>query len=105
VRAREAGRCGQIPALALTAYVGIEDRADAIAAAYQQHAAKAIQSEDLAAGGRRPGRPRGAPEAIVILRTIATTTRGDNADFHPGIPRKLLPMSAKEAHRRRREKR
>jgi len=32
VRAREAGRGGPIPALALTAYVGIEDRADAIAA-------------------------------------------------------------------------
>ena len=31
VRAREAGRGGLIPALALTAYVGIEDRADATA--------------------------------------------------------------------------
>jgi two-component system, chemotaxis family, CheB/CheR fusion protein len=49
VRARDAGRGGQIPALALTAYVGIEDRADALAAGYQQHAAKPIQPADLVA--------------------------------------------------------
>jgi two-component system, chemotaxis family, CheB/CheR fusion protein len=49
VRARDAGRGGQIPALALTAYVAIEDRAEAIAAGYQQHAAKPIQPEDLVA--------------------------------------------------------
>ena len=49
VRARDARRGGQIPALALTAYVGIEDRADALAAGYQQHAAKPIQPADLVA--------------------------------------------------------
>jgi CheY-like chemotaxis protein len=44
------------------AYVGIEDRADAIAAGSQQHAAKPIQSEDLAAAvttlAGRAERPR-----------------------------------------------
>ena len=63
VRARDAGRDGQIPALALTAYVGTEDRADALAAGYQQHAAKPIQPADLVAavvalaGGAERTRP------------------------------------------------
>lgn len=47
-------------------------------------------------GGPGRGRPRGAPEAIVILRAIATTTRGDNEDFTQELPRELLPMKAKE---------
>ncbi|MGH7393278.1 MAG: PAS domain S-box protein, partial [Candidatus Rokuibacteriota bacterium] len=42
IRARGAERGGQLPALAVTAYARIEDRAAAIAAGYQQHAAKPI---------------------------------------------------------------
>jgi len=48
VRAREAERGGRIPALALTAYAGSEDRAEAIRAGYQQHAVKPIEPADLA---------------------------------------------------------
>jgi len=62
VRARDVGRGGQIPALALSAYAGIEDRAEAIAAGYQQHAAKPIQPADLVAAvvtlAGRAERPR-----------------------------------------------
>jgi two-component system CheB/CheR fusion protein len=63
VRARDAGRGGLIPALALTAYARTEDRAEAIAAGYQQHAAKPIEPADLAAavatlaGRAERGRP------------------------------------------------
>ncbi len=49
VRALDAGRGGRIPALALSAYARIEDRAAAIAAGYQQHAAKPIEPAELAA--------------------------------------------------------
>lgn len=49
VRARDAERGGRIPALALTAYARIEDRAAAISAGYQQHAAKPIEPAELAA--------------------------------------------------------
>jgi CheY-like chemotaxis protein len=49
VRALDAGRGGRIPALALTAYARIEDRAAAIAAGYQQHAVKPIEPAELAA--------------------------------------------------------
>jgi signal transduction histidine kinase/ActR/RegA family two-component response regulator len=49
VRALAAERGGRIPALALTAYARIEDRATALAAGYQQHAAKPIEPADLAA--------------------------------------------------------
>jgi PAS domain S-box-containing protein len=49
VRAREPERGGDIPALALTAYARIEDRAAAIAAGYQQHAVKPIEPAELAA--------------------------------------------------------
>jgi two-component system CheB/CheR fusion protein len=49
VRALDAERGGQIPALALTAYARIEDREAAIAAGYQQHAAKPIEPAELAA--------------------------------------------------------
>ncbi|PYN44373.1 MAG: hypothetical protein DME00_25000 [Candidatus Rokuibacteriota bacterium] len=48
VRALEAERGGQIPALALTAYARVEDRAAAISAGYQQHAAKPIEPAQLA---------------------------------------------------------
>jgi two-component system CheB/CheR fusion protein len=62
VRARDVGRGGQIPALALSAYAGIEDRAEAIAAGYQQHATKPIQPADLVAAvvtlAGRAERPR-----------------------------------------------
>src|SRR4030095_5662309 len=50
VRARGADRGGDIPALALTAYSRIEDRAAAVAAGYQQHAVKPIEPAELAAG-------------------------------------------------------
>jgi PAS domain S-box-containing protein len=49
VRAREPGRSGQIPALAVTAYARIEDRAAALSAGYQQHAAKPIEPAELVA--------------------------------------------------------
>ncbi|MGH7391948.1 MAG: hypothetical protein ACREM3_21190, partial [Candidatus Rokuibacteriota bacterium] len=48
IRARGAERGGQLPALAVTAYARIEDRAAAIAAGYQQHAAKPIKPAELA---------------------------------------------------------
>jgi two-component system CheB/CheR fusion protein len=61
VRALDAWHGGQIPALALTAYARIEDRAEAMTAGYQQHAAKAIDPAELAAAvatlaGRRTAR-------------------------------------------------
>jgi two-component system CheB/CheR fusion protein len=49
VRALDAARGGQIPALALTAYTRIEDREAALSAGYQQHAAKPIEPAELAA--------------------------------------------------------
>ncbi|MGH7313914.1 MAG: ATP-binding protein [Candidatus Rokuibacteriota bacterium] len=49
VRALDAERGGRIPALALTAYARIEDRAATISAGYQQHAAKPIEPAELAA--------------------------------------------------------
>ena len=49
VRALDAERGGQIPALALTAYTRIEDREAALSAGFQQHAAKPIEPVELAA--------------------------------------------------------
>jgi two-component system CheB/CheR fusion protein len=49
VRALDAGRGGQIPALAVTAYAKIEDRDKAIAAGYHQHSVKPIEPAELAA--------------------------------------------------------
>jgi CheY-like chemotaxis protein len=49
VRALDAERGGQIPALALTAYTRIEDRESALSAGFQQHAAKPIEPAELAA--------------------------------------------------------
>jgi CheY-like chemotaxis protein len=49
VRALDAERGGSVPALALTAYARSQDRAEAIAAGYQQYAAKPIEPADLAA--------------------------------------------------------
>jgi signal transduction histidine kinase/DNA-binding response OmpR family regulator len=51
---------GLIPAIALTAYAGIEDRARALAAGYQMHVAKPLEPEELLAvianvTGRRKG--------------------------------------------------
>ena len=40
VRAPDAGGGGRIPALALSAYARIEDRAEATSAGYDQHAAE-----------------------------------------------------------------
>jgi len=64
VRTLAAERGGRIPALALTAYAGSEDRAQALAAGYQQHAAKPIEpaalAESVAAlAGLREREPRG----------------------------------------------
>jgi CheY-like chemotaxis protein len=49
VRALDAARGGRIPALALTAYARLEDRNAAIAAGYQEHAAKPIDPSEFAA--------------------------------------------------------
>jgi two-component system CheB/CheR fusion protein len=49
VRALDPERGGRTPALALTAYARVEDRAGAIAAGYQEHAAKPIEPAELAA--------------------------------------------------------
>ena len=49
VRALDAERGGQIPALALTAYTRIEDRESVLSAGFQQHAAKPIEPAELAA--------------------------------------------------------
>jgi CheY-like chemotaxis protein len=49
VRALDAERGGRIPALALSAYARVEDRASALSAGYHQHAAKPIEPTDLAA--------------------------------------------------------
>jgi CheY-like chemotaxis protein len=62
IRALDVERGGRIPALALTAYARIEDRAEALAAGYQQHAAKPIEPAELAAAvatlADRAGRKR-----------------------------------------------
>ena len=58
VRALDGERGGQIPALALTAYARTEDRVEAIAAGYHQHAAKPIEPAELArAVASLAGRP------------------------------------------------
>ena len=49
VRALEASRGGVIPAIALTAYTGAQDRARALAAGYQAHVAKPIDPAQLLA--------------------------------------------------------
>jgi len=48
VRARSSGQGGRIPAIALTAYVRAEDRERALAAGYNRHLSKPIDSIDLA---------------------------------------------------------
>jgi two-component system CheB/CheR fusion protein len=50
VRALDAGRGGRIPALALSAYARLGDRAAAMTAGYQQFATKPIEPAELAAG-------------------------------------------------------
>jgi CheY-like chemotaxis protein len=50
VRALDAAHGGRIPALAITAYARLEDRDAAIAAGYQQYAAKPIDPAEFAAG-------------------------------------------------------
>jgi len=49
VRALDAGRGGRIPALALSAYARLGDRAAAMTAGYQQFATKPIEPAELAA--------------------------------------------------------
>ena len=61
VRALEPQHGGRIAALALTGYVGAEDRARALAAGYQMHMSKPIEPAKLAAAvahlaGRAPSR-------------------------------------------------
>ena len=48
VRASEAGRGTQIPAVALTAYARNEDRTRAIAEGFQMHMSKPVQLAELA---------------------------------------------------------
>jgi signal transduction histidine kinase len=48
LRARGAQRGGDLPAIALTAYAGPDDRERAIAAGYQLHLAKPFEPDDLA---------------------------------------------------------
>ena len=48
VRALEWERGGKIPALALTAYAGLEDRARALEAGYQMHLVKPVEPAKLA---------------------------------------------------------
>jgi len=48
VRAMDAEQGGQIPAVALTAYARAEDRIRALAAGFQQHIPKPVNSEELA---------------------------------------------------------
>jgi CheY-like chemotaxis protein len=64
IRRLDAERGGRIPALALTASVRSEDRAQALAAGYQQHAAKPIEPAELAA-------------AVGALASRADSTHGD----------------------------
>ncbi|MFM2419665.1 MAG: hypothetical protein RL385_4388, partial [Pseudomonadota bacterium] len=47
IRSRGPERHGDIPALALTAFAGAENRALALAAGFQQHLAKAVDGEQL----------------------------------------------------------
>ncbi|OKH33065.1 hypothetical protein NIES2119_24265 [[Phormidium ambiguum] IAM M-71] len=47
IRAMPAEQGGQVPAIALTAYAGESDRQQAIAAGFQQHLSKPIESEEL----------------------------------------------------------
>jgi two-component system, chemotaxis family, CheB/CheR fusion protein len=49
VRGLDAALGGRIPALALSAYARVEDRASALSAGYQQYAAKPIEPTDFAA--------------------------------------------------------
>ncbi|HKX33202.1 MAG TPA: ATP-binding protein [Blastocatellia bacterium] len=48
VRAREPEEGGDIPAVALTAYVRAEDRINALAAGYQLHVSKPVEPDELA---------------------------------------------------------
>ena len=48
IRGRPADRGGRVPAIALTGYTTIEDRARAVAAGYQRHLAKPVEPNELA---------------------------------------------------------
>ena len=68
VRARELGGAGAIPAVALTAHTGVEDRIRALTAGYQMYLPKPVEPAELVAvvaslGGRgeSSGRAAGAP--------------------------------------------
>ena len=47
VRSLSAASCGDIPAIALTAYARVEDRVMAIAASFQMHIAKPVEPIEL----------------------------------------------------------
>jgi signal transduction histidine kinase len=49
VRRREAGSGGRVPAVALTAYAGVEDRRRAISAGFQTHLAKPLDPAEIVA--------------------------------------------------------
>ena len=48
IRGRPADRGGRVPAIALTGYTTIEDRARAVSTGYQRHLAKPVEPNDLA---------------------------------------------------------
>jgi two-component system, chemotaxis family, CheB/CheR fusion protein len=48
IRARPADLGGRVPAIALTGYTTIEDRARAVSAGYQRHLAKPVEFNELA---------------------------------------------------------
>jgi CheY-like chemotaxis protein len=64
VRSRTADEGGLVPAIALTAFARDEDRARALAAGFQVHAAKPIVPHELIGTvARLVGRPQVAPTA------------------------------------------
>jgi CheY-like chemotaxis protein len=58
IRALDAERGGQTPAVAVTAYGSAEDRARLLAAGFQRHIVKPVNADQLAAVVARSFRPR-----------------------------------------------
>ena len=61
VRQLPAGEGGAVPAIALTAYAGAEDRARALAAGFEEHLPKPASPAELAAVVARLTRTTGPP--------------------------------------------